>query len=980
MKKLTIFLIFTFLLTSIYAQNTEHYLKITINDRSELETLTRMVSIDNVTGNEVIAYANSYQLEKLRHSSFPFIELEHPSVQGRPITMATTVEQMANWDRYPTYDVYNQLMRKFVTDYPDFCKLDTIGTSIQGRNMLALNISANINTPEAKPEVLFSSTMHGDEVTGWILGMRLAYYLLSNYNTIPRITNMLDSISLFIAPNTNPDGTYYNNNNNSVSNARRSNANGYDLNRNFPDPRAGLYPGGTRQKETTIMMEYAETRHFILGINYHGGAEVANYPWDTWTSGVRKHADNNWYVQISRQYADLVQAVAPSNYFRDQNNGITFGGDWYVIDGGRQDYMNYWQSCREITLEVGTKMPQSENLPNFWNWNREAMLAYIENAKYGIRGLVTNTDGEPLSAKVTVVGHDQNNSHVFTNPQFGNYYRMIQPGAFTFLFESYGYEPQTFTGVTSQQNKATILDVIMSKSPTYAIRGIVANAKTGVLVEGVNIKVKDTPITPTTTDESGNFSLSITKGTYQFVFTKDGFLNKEQTIDINEDTDFLLIALEPFTGFSFEDGVIPEGFTFQGNQPWYVTDNTAYHGVKSIRSGNISHNQNSTMNYAFTAENAGKVSFACRVSSESGYDFLRFYINGTLKDSWSGEAAWAEYTYDVPAGSHTLRWTYSKDGNTSHGSDCAWVDFISLPSNNQNAVPVVSPQSITLEAHEVAGETTISLWNIGNASMNFSAVVDNAQGNNWLTLSNHSGTLTTNQKNNIILSYNFASFSNGVYTTSVLINVLDTIISVPVSISFFENDGAIPYITPRKIDLETEESTGDCVVTMQNIGNLPLSYHLDLEPEQANEWLSLSHNSGVLEAGEQVEMILSYDFPIIVKEIYTATLKIDVTDSIIDIPVRINYILGIDDQVQNAAPLRIAPNPATNNITITIQDFSGIAHIEIFTLTGQKLCTNQLLNGAKTFAISDLGIKSAGIYFVKVQTNRFVEVVKLVVE
>jgi len=982
MKKLTISLIFTFLLISIYAQNTEHYLRITITDRSDLEILTRMVSIDNVIDNEVVAYANSRQLEKLQLSSFQFIELEHPSTQaGRAITMATTVEQMANWDRYPTYDVYNQLMRKFVTDYPNLCKLDTIGTSIQNRNMLVLNVTADANTPKAKPEVLFSSTMHGDEVTGWILCLRLADYLLSNYGTNTRITNMLDSISIFIAPNTNPDGTYYNNNNNSVVNARRSNANGYDLNRNFPDPRSGLYPGGTRQKETTIMMEYADTRHFILGINYHGGAEVVNYPWDTWTSSQRKHADNNWYAQISRQYADLVQAVAPSNYLRDQNNGITFGGDWYVIDGGRQDYMNYWQNCRELTLEVSnTKMPQSENLPNYWNWNRGAMLSYIENVKYGIRGLVTDTDGEPVHAKVTVVGHDQYNSHVFTNPQFGNYYRMIQPGTFTFLFEAYGYESQTFSGVISQQSKATILDVIMPKAQTYAIHGMVANAMTGTLMENVTITLKDTPIAPVTTDESGNFTFNAAKGTYQLVFTKEGFITKEQTIEINEHTDFLVIALAPFAGFSFEDGVVPEGFAFSGNQPWYITDNTAYHGVKSIRSGGITHNQNSTMTYTFTAATAGKVSFATRVSSEAGYDFLRFYINGSEKGTWSGEAAWAEYTYDVPAGVCTLRWTYSKDANTSHGSDCAWIDYISVPYTNQNAVPVVSPQHITLETEETAGETMLSLWNIGNATMNFSATVENAQNNNWLTLENHSGTLATNQKNDIILSYDFTSLPNGIYATNVLIDVIDTIIAIPVSISFLGNSGAIPYITPRSIDLETEEGTGDCMVTMKNIGNQPLNYHLTLDPEQSDEWLSLSHNAGALEAGEQVEIILSYTFPIILREIYETTLKIDVTDSIIDIPVRINYIVGIHDYVGAQNFVRIAPNPASNDVTITISDFSGVAHIEIFALTGQKLYSEQLLNDSKTFAVSELRIKSSGIYFVKVQTGRSLEVLKLVVE
>ena len=658
MKNITISLIFNFLAICIYSQSTEHYLRITINDRSDLKTLTQMVYIDNVIGNEVIAYANGYQLERLKISPFEFEELEHPSVQaGKAITMATTVAEMENWDKYPTYSVYNQLMAEFVTNYPNLCKLDTIGTSIAGRNILALNITADINTQKAKPEVLLSSTMHGNETTGWILCMRLADYLTSNYGADMRITSMLDSISIFIAPNTNPDGTYRPSNE-SIRSARRTNSNGSDLNRNFPDPRAGLNPDGAWQKETMVMMDYANARYFILGANFHGGTEVANYPWDTWRTNQRKHSDNDWYVQICRQYATLAQANGPANYFRAQNNGITNGGDWYIISGGRQDYMNYWHNCREITLEVSNAyMPQSEDLPIFWNANREALLTFIENVKYGIRGFVTNMDGEPLYAKITIVNHDQDNSHVYTNPAFGNYYRMIQPGTFKLLFESDGYQSQTFSGIVSQQNKATILNVVLR------------------------------------------------------------------------------------------------------------------------REGSI---------------------------------------------------------------------------------------------------------------------------------------------------------------------------------------------------------GAIPYITPQNIDLETGEVFGNYVVTIQNVGNQSFSYNSNLTPEQSNEWLSLSNNSGVLEAGELEEIILSYNFTLFAYGVYTATLKVDVTDSIIDIPINIDYKLSTP--ALKAKNFSFYPNPAKNDITISIPNNSRIAHIEIFTLTGQKIHTRQFTDTNKTFTISDLGIKNSGVYFIKIQTDRFVETVKLVVE
>ena len=492
MRKLVFIFFFLLAGLNLFAQTTEHYLQIAIDDRADLNYLTLLVSIDKVTDLEVIAYANDDEFEVLKTTKFKFIELEHPSIQAsRSIIMATTVGEMVNWDRYPTYSVYNQLMVSFVTKYPNLCKLNTVGTSVRGRNILALNITSSIALEKAKPEVLLSSTMHGDETTGWILCMRLADYLMSNYGTNPRITRMLDSVSIFIAPNTNPDGTYYGGDN-TISNARRANYNGYDLNRNFPDPWQGATPGGPRQQETTVMMDYAATRNFILSINYHGGAEVANYPWDGYTSAQRKHPDNNWYIELCRQYATLAKNYGPLNYFTNPSqSGITNGGDWYVVYGGRQDYMNYWHNCKEITAEISnTKMLPVEQLENFWNYNREAMLAFIENVYYGIRGKVTDSGGNPLAADITLVGYDQHNSFVKTNPKYGNYYRMLLPGTYTLRFESAGYITQTIPNVVVGSSTATYLNVVMQsiQTNTYNITAAV-NGGNGTITPSGIVKV-----------------------------------------------------------------------------------------------------------------------------------------------------------------------------------------------------------------------------------------------------------------------------------------------------------------------------------------------------------------------------------------------------------------------------------------------------------------------------------------------------------
>jgi hypothetical protein len=80
---------------------------------------------------------------------------------------------------------------------------------------------------------------------------------------------------------------------------------------------------------------------------------------------------------------------------------------------------------------------------------------------------------------------------------------------------------------------------------------------------------------------------------------------------------------------------------------------------------------------------ARTVRFYWKVSSESNYDFLEFYIDGWLQDRISGSVDWQQKTYTITSsGSHTLEWRYVKDGSTDMGSDCGWLDKVEwLPAD-----------------------------------------------------------------------------------------------------------------------------------------------------------------------------------------------------------------------------------------------------------------------------------------------------------
>ncbi len=440
----------------IFKNKTEIYFSFTISDRWELNSLTKIISIDDVKDKTVYAYANKEEFKEFFRLNYDYKILPHPGTLINP-EMSDNIDDITDWDSYPTYDAYVNMMNMFAINYPGICKIVDAGNTIQGRKILFAVISDNVMVHEAEPQFMFSSSMHGDETTGYVLMLRLIDSLLSTYATNPRIANLINNVEIWINPLGNPDGTYRTGNS-TVNGATRYNANNIDVNRNFPDPADGPHPDGNAwQPETIAMMNLAYNNNFVLSGNFHGGTEVVNYPWDTWS---RFHPDDNWLQLISHHYADTCQANAPANYMNGYNDGITNGYAWYRITGGRQDFFTYFANGREITFEISdTKLLSPSLLPAHWNYNRKSFLTYMENVLYGIRGVVTDTSGNPLKAKITILNHDTDSSFIYSDSVYGNYYRMIYAGTYNIKISAPGYYDQIINNVIVQNLHATALNV-----------------------------------------------------------------------------------------------------------------------------------------------------------------------------------------------------------------------------------------------------------------------------------------------------------------------------------------------------------------------------------------------------------------------------------------------------------------------------------------------------------------------------------------
>ncbi len=134
----------------------------------------------------------------------------------------------------------------------------------------------------------------------------------------------------------------------------------------------------------------------------------------------------------------------------------------------------------------------------------------------------------------------------------------------------------------------------------------------------------------------------------------------------------------------------------EGDANWETSTVDPYEGAYCVISGNISDNQTSDLFINADVMASDSISFYYKVSSESGWDFLRFYIDENEIESWSGDVGWTRAAYPVTDGEHIFKWSYDKDGSVSGGSDNGCIDYIVFPAMGMPTT-INSLQSSNLE-------------------------------------------------------------------------------------------------------------------------------------------------------------------------------------------------------------------------------------------------------------------------------------------
>jgi hypothetical protein len=215
-------------------------------------------------------------------------------------------------------------------------------------------------------------------------------------------------------------------------------------------------------------------------------------------------------------------------------------------------------------------------------------------------------------------------------------------------------------------------------------------------------------------DTNGNWSLLVTNQvttnawrSIALTATNDVGLRTNITVNVQ------VVSVVPLTGQWFGDTNLV--WTNYGNASWFGQDATTWGGYPAGQSGAIANNQSSWLQTTVTGP--GMLTFWWKVSSESNYDWLQFWVNG-YTNRISGEVDWQRQVANVPPGLQTLNWRYFKDDGLSVGLDSAWLAAVTFVPGIwiELAGPITNNQcrlllhAIPGNLYEVLVSTNLAKW------------------------------------------------------------------------------------------------------------------------------------------------------------------------------------------------------------------------------------------------------------------------------
>ncbi len=384
------------------------------------------------------------EVKRLDARQWAHHSMDPKTLQPRPVLLPQILHDTED---YHTYETLTTELTTLSTKYKNLSTLVSAGKSVEGRDLWYMRITSSKLSDQMKPKLLYISSMHGDEVVGKELLIYLIRDLLNLYGTDTDLTALVDNSILYIMPSMNPDGTYHQD---------RFNANGVDLNRDFPTMDDQPFSSG-HAPETQAIMNLHQANNFEIAINFHTGALCFNTPWDSIPNdGTHPFGDDKLVQALANEYAELnapMHAVNEGNFV----NGVTYGYEWYQVLGGMQDWASFFIEATHSTVELSdVKWPDASTLAGFWTDNRTSLITFLSRGLDGIHLKVTDAQGNLLDSGVDMTTATR------TLHYHGYVHRPAIQGTQQVTISAPGFTSQSLT-LTTRRFDGTFQNVVLTK-------------------------------------------------------------------------------------------------------------------------------------------------------------------------------------------------------------------------------------------------------------------------------------------------------------------------------------------------------------------------------------------------------------------------------------------------------------------------------------------------------------------------------------
>ncbi|XP_062995298.1 adipocyte enhancer-binding protein 1 [Elgaria multicarinata webbii] len=429
--------------------------------------------------------------------------------------------------RHHNYKDMRQLMKVVNEECPTITRIYNIGKSSRGLKIYAMEITDNPGEHElGEPEFRYTAGIHGNEVLGRELVLMLMQFMCKEYKDgNPRVRNLVTETRIHLVPSLNPDGYEIA----SQTGSELGNwalghwsEEGYDIFENFPDLNSILWAAEERKwvphkvsnhhipipehylaedaavaVEVRAIMAWMEKIPFVLGANFQGGEKLVSYPFDMArpvnenevapqrpgdyeeeSPEIQETPDHAIFRWLAISYASahltLTETFRGGCHYQDMTSGmgIVSGAKWHPRVGSMNDFSYLHSNCLELSIYPGCdKFPHESELPQEWENNKESLLTFMEQIHRGIKGVVTDQQGDPIAnASISVGGIN----HDVLTASGGDYWRILNPGEYRVTVRADGYNPSVKTCNVFYDIGATQCNFILSRSNWKRIREIMA--------------------------------------------------------------------------------------------------------------------------------------------------------------------------------------------------------------------------------------------------------------------------------------------------------------------------------------------------------------------------------------------------------------------------------------------------------------------------------------------------------------------------